>query len=143
MFYDTDKVGKINEIEQKIFSLEHKAPTSEAGYWQKLTKYCEKLSADQLNFINKNKTVNENKRQLMEAFNLFLFERYKDEFAQIEGMKPLCDKYINSIIECGTEYSNNVQKAVEENSELKNKIAELERKLNETKGTRQGGKVHT
>jgi hypothetical protein len=145
MFYDNDnRVGKINEIEQKISLLEHKEPPQKGtGYWQKLTTYCEKLSADQLNFINTNNMVMKKHRQLMKAFNLFLFERYKEEFAQVECMKPLCDEYIDTIEKCGAEYGENIKNTVEENAKLKNRITELERKLNETSRTRQGGKVHT
>lgn len=66
----------------------------------------------------------------MEAFNLYLFERLKDEFVQLDSFRKLCDDYVDTVIATSKEYSEKVAQAVDENTSLKARIAELERKLN-------------
>lgn len=123
-----DKVGNIKNLEQQLKSLESKTSTNSSGYWQILSSNCEKMSADQLNFINSNNKVIECKAKMMEAFNLFLFERYKDDFAQVETIRPICDEYINTILQVADEYGDVMKRTLEENEKLKARIEELERK---------------
>jgi BMFP domain-containing protein YqiC len=65
---------------------------------------------------------------MMEAFNLFLFEKYKDDFAQVETIRPICDEYINTILQVADEYGDVMKRTLEENEKLKARIEELERK---------------
>lgn len=147
MFESKDRVGNIELLEKKIAELEGEKPSADkSGYWQRLSDYCEKMSTDRLHFINNNKTVLQAKTKMMEAFNLYLFEKFKDEFAELEGVKPLCDSYIETIISMDEEYQSKVVNAVDENIELRAKIAELERKLDDksnSKGVGQGRGVHS
>ena len=101
------------------------------GYWQRLSDYYSKMSADQQNFVCSNEKVLESKAKMMEAFNLFIFERYKDEFVKLDGFRKLCDEYVDAVIAVSQEYSDYMTSTVEENESLKAKVAELERKLNE------------
>lgn len=123
-----DKVGNIKNLEQQLKSLESKTSTNSTGYWQILSSNCEKMSADQLNFINSNNKVIECKAKMMEAFNLFLFEKYKDDFAQVETIRPICDEYINTILQVADDYGDVMKRTLEENEKLKARIEELERK---------------
>ena len=123
-----DKVGNIKNLEQQLKSLESKTSTNSTGYWSILSSNCEKMSADQLNFINSNNKVIECKAKMMEAFNLFLFEKYKDDFAQVETIRPICDEYINTILQVADEYGDVMKRTLEENEKLKARIEELERK---------------
>ena len=123
-----DKVGNIKNLEQQLKSLESKTSTNSTGYWQILSSNCEKMSADQLNYINSNNKVIECKAKMMEAFNLFLFEKYKDDFAQVETIRPICDEYINTILQVADEYGDVMKRTLEENEKLKARIEELERK---------------
>ena len=137
MFENFNKVGSIEVLEQRLKELE--TPANKASYWQKLSDACAKMSADQLNFVSNNDEVTEAKSRMMEAFNLYLFEKFKDDFVEIEMFTKLCDEYVDTITDIAQRYSDGVIKTLDENKELKAKIKELERKLNEksdTKGTR-------
>jgi hypothetical protein len=123
-----DKVGNIEFLEKQLKSLESKTSTNSTGYWSILSSNCEKMSADQLNFINSNDKVVECKAKMMEAFNLFLFERYKEDFAQVETIRPICDEYVNTILQVADDYGDVMKRTLEENEKLKAKIQELERK---------------
>ena len=137
MFESFNKVGTIETLEQKLKQLEK--PASNASYWQKLSDTCAKMSADQLNYVQNSEEVLKAKSQVMEAFNLYLFEKFKDDFVEVEMFTKLCDEYVDTITDIAQRYSDGVIKTLDENKELKAKIKELERKLNEksdTKGTR-------
>jgi hypothetical protein len=137
--YDIEKVGNNIEIlEQKLKELGNKTPTDKIGYWHKLSSHCSKMSADQLKYIEKNKNVVETQKKMMDAFNLFLFEKYKEDFAEIEAFKPLCESYVNTVLSTCDEYADVLTRTLEENEELKKRISNLERKQNaghDTKGT--------
>ena len=128
--FKSDRVGNIELLEHKLKNLESKSSTSKSGYWQKLSDMCSKLSADQLNYVTNNQNVIKTKNKMMEAFSLYLFEKYKDNFAEIQTFQNVCDDYIDTIEDTIKEYSNKVTSTFEENKVLKNKINELERKLN-------------
>lgn len=128
--FESDRVGNIELLEHKLKNLEDKTSTSKSGYWQKLSDICSKLSADQLNYVTNNQNVIMTKNKMMEAFSLYLFEKYKDDFAEIQNFQTVCDDYIDTIEDTIKEYSNKVTSTFEENKILKNKISELERKLN-------------
>jgi BMFP domain-containing protein YqiC len=125
-----DKVGDIESLKQQLGNLEQNVPSSRIGYWHKLSVYCQKMSADQLKFVNSSKKVTESFQKIMEAFNLFMFEKYKEDFANIEAAKPLCENYINSILEASEEYTEALLNTRKENEELKRRLAELEKKQN-------------
>lgn len=130
MFND-ERVGEIEYYKQQLANLgQNNVPVKQESYWQKLTDYCSKMSADQQSFVNNSKEVRDSRAKMMEAFNLYLFERHKDEFIQLDDFRELCDRYVDSVISTSKEYSAQVARTADENVSLKARIAELERKLN-------------
>ena len=130
MFND-GRVGEIEYYKQQLANLgQNNVPVKQESYWQKLTDYCSKMSADQQSFVNNSKEVRDSRAKMMEAFNLYLFERYKDEFIQLDDFRELCDRYVDSVLSTSKEYSAQVARTADENVSLKARIAELERKLN-------------
>ena len=136
MFENFNKVGSIEVLERKLKELE--TPVNKASYWQKLSDACAKMSSDQLNFVSNNDEVTEAKSRMMEAFNLYLFERFKEEFATTEMFAKCCDDYVDKIIDTASNYSESITKTLDENEKLKAKIAELERKLSNAKSNTKG-----
>jgi aspartyl/asparaginyl beta-hydroxylase (cupin superfamily) len=127
MFSKTDKVGNIEYLERKLQELGESQANS-ASYWLKLSEHCSKLSSDQLKYVHNCDKVKKAKSKMMEAFNLFLFERYKEDFAQVETIRPICDEYVNTILQVADDYGDVMKRTLEENEKLKAKIQELERK---------------
>ena len=128
MFESFNKVGTIEALQQKVKQLE--TPANNASYWQKLSDTCAKMSADQLNYVQNSEEVIQAKNRMMEAFNLYLFEKHKDEFAQVEMFTKLCDDYQDTIADVSSHYADSIAQTLDENKELRAKIKELERKLN-------------
>ena len=136
MFKSLDKVGSIEALEQKLKSIEQ--PKQKPSYWLKLSESCSKMSADQLNYVSNDEDVIQAKSRMMEAFNLYLFEKYKEEFAENEMFTKYCDDYIDKIADVANGYSENITKALSENEKLRAKIQELERKLSNAKSSTKG-----
>lgn len=134
MFDEVDKVGEIDYLKHKLNALSGGLQPQKTGYWQSLSDTCQKMSADQLKFVTGNSLVKEAESELMNAFNLFLFEKFKEEFANCDSLKPLCDKYLNSFQQANEIYLKKINETFEENKKLKEKIAEME-KEREAKGT--------
>lgn len=131
MFND-GRVGGIEYYKQLLNQQgSNQSPAGSIGLWQKLTDYCNKMSADQQSFVERSPKVQETRAKMMDAFILFLFERHKDEFVQLNNFQKLCEDYVDSVIETGKDYSNQIAHTVNENADLKARIAELERKINE------------
>lgn len=129
--FNNKRVGVIEEYKDMLgITGDLKSPEPNS-YWQRLSDYYSKMSADQQNFVGSNKKVLNCKTKMMEAFGLFMFENYKDEFVKLDSFRKLCDDYVDAVIIAGQEYSEQMSKAAEENESLKAKVAELERKLNE------------
>lgn len=116
------RAGRIELLEQTINSFNADNKTS---YWNKLSDICSKMSSTQLNFVDTNKNVIDKKLQMMEAFNLFLFQKMRDEFVKYPEFEKICDSYIDSIIEALKEYDDNITNILEENRKLKEENADL------------------
>ena len=131
MLKSENKVGSIELLEQHLKSLE--APANRTSYWRKLSDKCSKMSADQLNFVINSDEVTKAKSKMMEAFNLFLFEKFKDDFIQIDGFKKLSDEYIDTIEDISKDYSEKVSKTIAENEEQKAEIEKLKQEIKRLK----------
>lgn len=136
MFGKFDKVGSIEVLEQKLKSLE--TPANKSSYWQKLSDSCSKMSADQLNYVSNNEEVLKTKSEMMTAFNLYLFERFKEEFASNDMFTNYCDDYVDKVLDVASNYSESIKQTLDENEKLKAKILKLEKELNNAKSNTKG-----
>jgi len=125
-------VGKIGRYREQIKILDNQTPQTPQtplAAWRRLSDYTARVSSDQLIYINHDSKVLEAKQAMMSAFVSYLFEKYKDEFYRFDSFQPLCDTYINSVIGAYDAYTERATEALDENEALKQRIAELERKL--------------
>lgn len=124
------KLSEIETYKQELNRLYSKVDSAPSGYWNRLSDYTAKMSPDQQAFVNSDETVISAKGAMFEAFSLYLFEKFKDDFCNIDNFKTLCDNYVDSVIKAGSSYEGHVTQTLDENKKLKQRIAELERKLN-------------
>lgn len=120
-----NKVGKIEALQQQLKDLN--AQANQTSYWLKLSKMCENLSSDQQEYISASEEVKKAKAQMVEAFNLFLFENFKEQFANNETFLKYCDRYVDSIQDAISDYRNNMKKIIDENIRLKNELNEIKK----------------
>ena len=65
--------------------------------------------------------------QMMEAFNLFLFETLKEQFASNAIFTKCCDKYIDSVQDALNDYQNNMSKLRQEYDKLKGELEQIKK----------------
>ena len=120
-----NRVGRIELLEKQINNLNvQENPTS---YWQKLSKMCENLSSDQQEYINTSDEVKKAKLQMMEAFNLFLFESFKEQFASNDFFLKYCNEYIYKVQDALNDYKSNMSRVIEENKKLKEELEQVKK----------------
>ena len=127
MFESDNKVGLIEQYKTELATLQHKKSVNDISYWNKLTDYTNKFSTDQLNYIDSNKEVVKAHSDMLQAFLLYMFDKYKDEFVALDNFRPICDTYINSVIQAGEQYTK-------ENDNLKQRLKEYEKRIAELEG---------
>lgn len=127
MFESDNKVGLIEQYKTELATLQHKKSVNDIGYWNKLTDYTNKFSTDQLNYIDSNKEVVKAHSDMLQAFLLYMFDKHKDEFVALDNFRPICDTYINSVIQAGEQYTK-------ENDNLRQRLKEYEKRIAELEG---------
>lgn len=118
-----NRVGRIELLEKQINNLN--VQENQTSYWQKLSKMCENLSSDQQEYINTSDEVKKAKLQMMEAFNLFLFESFKEQFAGNDFFLKYCDEYIYKVQDALNDYKSNMARVIEENKKLKEELEQV------------------
>ena len=125
MLEANNKVGEIEALQQQLKDLNVQG--NQTSYWQKLSKMCENLSSDQQEYINTNEEVKKAYSQMMEAFNLFLFETLKEQFASNVIFTKCCDEYIDSVQDALNDYQNNMSKLRQEYDKLKGELEQIKK----------------
>ena len=125
MLEANNKVGEIEALQQQLKDLNVQG--NQTSYWLKLSKMCENLSSDQQEYINTNEEVKKAYSQMMEAFNLFLFETLKEQFASNVIFTKCCDEYIDSVQDALNDYQNNMSKLRQEYDKLKGELEQIKK----------------
>lgn len=95
------------------------------GYWKHLTDSVGGMDISQVQYVMSQDSVKNVYAELMNAFNLFLFERFKEEFSAIPSFQPLVERYVNTILSSAQEYGKHAKYLEEENNKLKKELEEL------------------
>lgn len=120
-----NRVGKIELLESQIKNLN--VQENQTSYWTKLDKLSQSLSSDQQEYLNNSEDVKKAKSQMVEAFSLFLFKNFREQFAASNEFKIYCDKYVDSIEDTLNDFKINLSKLREENEKLKGELEQIKK----------------
>lgn len=122
-------MDNIKELEKKIAEL-NKKETDGNSVWSVLDNRTKEMTEQDILAINSNSEVNTVREEMLNAFvGMFLFGKYRDEFASIPSFRPICDKYISTVLSVKSDiYKKNVS-LEEENKRLKQELEEARRAL--------------
>lgn len=122
-------MDNIKELEKKIAEL-NKKETDSNSVWSVLDNRTKEMTEQDILAINSNSEVNTVREEMLNAFvGMFLFGKYRDEFASIPSFRPICDKYISTVLSVKSDiYKKNVS-LEEENKRLKQELEDARRAL--------------
>lgn len=93
--------------------------------WNRLQDAAGSMDASQTSFVMSQETVKNAYKEMMDSFNSFLFERFKEEFAAVPTFQPIVNKYIDSIIQSAQDYGKHTADIEEENRRLRKELEDL------------------
>lgn len=82
------------------------------NYWSKLKDSTGSMDVSQ-------DSVKEKYREMLEAFNSFLFEKFKEDFSAVPTFQPVVEDYVNAVLKSAENYGNHVKDLEEENKRLR------------------------
>lgn len=120
---------RIADLQAKLAMLEQKQNVSaKSVIWGILDDKTKELSEQDIAAINSSPEVKNRLAEMMNAFTgMFLFAKYRDEFAGIPAFRPLCDKYISAVLDAKAARYKRTAELEEENQRLKEELAAAKR----------------
>lgn len=122
----TDRIG---ELEAKLAMLQQNQNVSaKSVIWGVLDDKTRDLSEKDIAAINSSPEVKSRLEEMMGAFTgMFLFGKYRDEFAAIPAFRPMCDKYIAAVLDAKAARYQHTAELEAENQRLKEELAAARR----------------
>ena len=116
----------ISELEKKIQLLNNTAQTHTDSVWSVLDERTKGLTAQEAEAIMSSKEVLESKNKMLDAFvQMFLFSKYRNEFVSISSFRPLCEEYVNAVLNAKSGLCKHNIELEEENKRLKEELEKI------------------
>lgn len=123
-----------NNIEEKLRAMNLQPTYGVKSPWGRCRDLLSKMTPEQANWAVSQPSVKEAERQMREAFEAFLFENKKEEFALFGSgcYVPVINNYIDSLANVSREYTSHTQELEQKaarTDELERKLAELQSQI--------------
>lgn len=121
------KTDKLDEYRSELLAIqmgEKNTPTNDC--WSRLTDYAAKVSPDRLQLAVEDSAVAAKRDALLSSFLVYLFEEHRHAFAALPQYRDMCEEYVSALINASETILQQEKSAMEENEQLKKRIAELE-----------------
>lgn len=120
-------MDNITELEKRISELKNNGSNkSSNSIWNVLDNRTKELTEQDIIAINSSEDVRKVKEEMLSSFvGMFLFSKYRDEFASIPSFRPICDKYISSVLSVKSDIYKKNLSLEEENKKLKQELQQL------------------
>lgn len=119
---------RVKELEARIASLRNTQHTDvqQSTLWTTLDDNIKGISQQEIEAINADLEVSKARDAMMGVFTgMFLFSRFRDEFASIPAFRPLCDQYISAILKAKADTFRRATELEAENKRLKEELEKL------------------
>lgn len=94
--------------------------------WKRLQDATVSIDMAQATWIMSQEPVKSSYENMMTAFNHYLFEKFKDDFASLSPYHDIVNTYVESILTTAQKYAKHTEQLAKENEELKQRLKELE-----------------
>lgn len=105
-------------------TLKQMVDNPQQNYWNRLKDSTDKMDTAQVSWVMSQDSVKKVYEDMMESFNSFLFEKFKEDFSAVPAFQPTIEKYVNTILESSQEYGKRTKELEEENKRLKQQLEE-------------------
>lgn len=118
--------NRIAELEKKIQLLNNTTQKQTDSVWSVLDDRTKGLTAQEVEAIMSSKEVLQSKGKMLDAFvQMFLFSKYRNEFINIPSFRPLCEEYVNSVLNAKSGLYKHSIELEEENKRLKEELEKI------------------
>lgn len=118
----------LEEARKELDELKNSQNIAINPIWKRFNDLTSRMSDDQQAFVNNSEKAVEKRQELMQTFNNWLFERFKNDFVKIPAFASLAEEYVNTIADVAQEFGQKTAGLAKENEELRRQIAELKAK---------------
>lgn len=105
-------------------TLKQMVDNPQQNYWNRLKDSTDKMDTAQVSWVMSQDSVKKVYEDMMESFNSFLFEKFKEDFSAVPAFQPTIERYVNTILESSQEYGKRTKELEEENKRLKQQLEE-------------------
>lgn len=119
----------IADLEKRISIYKEGAKTEVQPVWKRFNDLIQQMSDDQKAYVGNHDLVIAERQKMMQTFNDWMFEKYKNEFVTIPSFDSLAQGYVEAVASTAQEFGAKTAALRQENDELRKELAALKSKL--------------
>ena len=119
----------IEDIERRLAIVKENDKTQPQPVWKRFDDLIQQMSDDQKTYVANHETVIGERQKMMQTFNDWMFEKYKNEFVTIPSFDALAQGYVEAVASTAQEFGAKAAALRQENEELRREIEALKQKM--------------
>ena len=119
----------IADLEKRISIYKEGSKTEVQPVWKRFNDLIQQMSDDQKAYVGNHDLVIAERQKMMQTFNDWMFEKYKNEFVTIPSFDSLAQGYVEAVASTAQEFGAKTAALRQENDELRKELAALRSKL--------------
>ena len=119
----------IADLERRISIYKEGTPTEIQPVWKRFNDLIQQMSDDQKAYVSNHELVIGERQKMMQTFNDWMFEKYKNEFVTIPSFDSLAQGYVEAVASTAHEFGAKSAALRQENEELRRELDALKRKM--------------
>lgn len=119
----------IADLEHRINIYKEGAQTEIRPVWKRFNDLVQQMSDDQRSYVSNHDAVVGERLKMMQTFNDWMFEKYKNEFVSIPSFDSLAQGYVEAVASTAQEFGAKTAALRQENAQLRQELDELKRRI--------------
>lgn len=118
----------IRELEKRLEELNLGSQKETSEVWKRFDDLINKMSEDQKAYVGQNDKVINKRKEMIQTFNDWLFEKYKGEFVEIPAFAAIAQEYVEATASTAQDYGARANRLEQENEDLRRQLNALREK---------------
>lgn len=119
----------IADLERRISIYQEGTKAEVQPVWKRFNDLIQQMSDDQKAYVGNHDLVIAERQKMMQTFNDWMFEKYKNEFVMIPSFDSLAQGYVEAVASTAQEFGAKTAALRQENDELRRELDELKRRM--------------